>query len=77
LKHLKNLEKKKPVIACGDLNVAHQEIDLKNPQSNRTTKTRPGNPGFTDKERERFGDFLKAGFIDTFRFLYPEKIKYS
>ena len=77
LKHLKNLEKKKPVIACGDLNVAHQEIDLKNPQSNKTTKTKPGNPGFTDQERERFGDFLKAGFIDTFRFLYPEKIKYS
>ncbi len=74
---MKNLEKKKPVIVCGDLNVAHQEIDLKNPQSNKTTKTKPGNAGFTDQERERFGDFLKAGFIDTFRFLHPEKIKYS
>jgi exodeoxyribonuclease-3 len=77
LSHMKQLEKKKPVVVCGDLNVAHQEIDLKNPQSNKTTKTKPGNAGFTDQERERFGDFLEAGFIDTFRFLHPEEIKYS
>ena len=77
LSHMKELEKKKAVIVCGDLNVAHQEIDLKNPQSNKTTKTKAGNAGFTDKERERFGDFLEAGFIDTFRYLYPNKIKYS
>lgn len=75
LKYVKSLPK--PVIFCGDLNVAHEEIDLKNPQSNKTTKTKPGNAGFTDKERERFGDFLKAGYIDTFRKLYPEKIQYS
>lgn len=75
--HMKQLEEKKTVIVCGDLNVAHQEIDLKNPQSNKTTKTRPGNPGFTDKERERFQDFLDSNFIDTFRYLHPEEIKYS
>lgn len=74
---MKQLEKKKPVVVCGDLNVAHQEIDLKNPSSNKTTKTRPGNAGFTDKERERFQGFLSAGFVDTFRFLFPEDIKYS
>ena len=77
LLHMKQLERKKPVIVCGDLNVAHQEIDLKNPSSNKTTKTKPGNAGFTDKERERFQDFISAGFIDTFRFLHPEEIKYS
>ncbi len=77
LKFLKKLEKKKPVILCGDLNVAHQEIDLKNPKANKTTKTNPGSNGFTDQERERFGDFIKNGFIDTFRFLHPEKIKYT
>jgi len=77
LKHLKNLDKKKPVILCGDLNVAHQEIDLANPKSNMTTKTKPGNAGFTDKERERFSDILNSGFVDTFRYLHPKKIKYS
>lgn len=77
LKHLKKLEKKKPVVICGDLNVAHEEIDLKNPQANKTTKTKPGNAGFTNQERERFSDFLRAGFVDTFRFLYPKKIIYS
>jgi len=77
LKFLKNKEKEKPVILCGDLNVADKEIDLKNPSSNKTTKTKPGNPGFTDKERERFGNFLEGGLIDTFRYKYPEKIKYS
>jgi len=77
LKHLKKLEKKKPVIVCGDLNVAHQEIDLKNPQSNKTTKTRPGNAGFTDKERISFQKYLDNGFIDTFRYLHPGEVKYS
>ncbi len=77
LKFLKKLEKKKPVILCGDLNVAHTEIDLKNPQANKTTKTKSGNAGFTDKERERFEDFLKAGFVDIWRKLNPDEVKYS
>ncbi len=77
LKHLKNLDKKKPVILCGDLNVAHQEIDLANPKSNMTTESKPGNAGFTDKERERFSDILNSGFVDTFRYLHPKKVKYS
>lgn len=77
LKHMQKLEKKKPVILCGDLNAAHQSIDLKNDKDNMTTATKPGNPGFTDQERERFGDFLKAGFIDTFRYLYPQKEQYT
>ncbi len=64
--HLVALDQKKPVIACGDLNVAHQEIDLKNPSSNR------GNAGFSDEERESFGALLDAGFTDTFRFLNPD-----
>jgi exodeoxyribonuclease-3 len=67
----------KPVVFCGDLNVAHQEIDLKNPSTNKTTKTKPGNAGFTDKERERFGDFLNDGYVDTFRHFYPDKIQYT
>jgi len=70
--HLAALDRKKPVIACGDLNVAHQEIDLKNPSSNR------GNAGFSDEERESFGKLLEAGFTDTFRYLYPDAAgKYS
>jgi exodeoxyribonuclease-3 len=77
LKHVQKLEKKKPVIFCGDLNVAHKEIDLKNDQANKTTETKPGNAGFTDQERERFEDFLSAGFLDTFRELYPDKEQYS
>ncbi len=77
LKHLKKLEKTKPVILCGDMNVAHEEIDLANPKQNKTTKSKPGNPGFTDQERERFGDFLKAGFVDIFRYLHPKKVQYS
>lgn len=77
LKFVKSLEKDKPVIFCGDLNVAHKEIDLKNPQTNKTTKSRPGNAGFTDQERERFDKILEAGFIDTFRYLHPEEIKYT
>ena len=64
--YLSCLDQQKPVIACGDLNVAHKEIDLKNPSSNR------GNAGFSDEERESFGQLLDAGFCDTFRHLYPE-----
>ena len=64
--HLKKLDESKPVIACGDLNVAHQEIDLKNPASNR------GNAGFSDEERASFTVLLDAGFTDTFRYLYPD-----
>ena len=63
---LQELDKSKPVIACGDLNVAHQEIDLKNPSSNR------GNAGFSDEERESFGKLLDAGFTDSFRFRNPD-----
>lgn len=66
-KYLLNLNIKKPVIMCGDLNVAHQEIDLKNPKTNR------GNAGFTDEEREKMTTLLGAGFIDTYRYLYPKK----
>lgn len=65
--YLMELDKVKPVIACGDLNVAHQEIDLKNPGSNR------GNAGFSDEERESFGCLLASGFTDSFRHLYPDK----
>lgn len=63
---LKKLEEKKPVIFCGDLNVAHQEIDLKNPKTNRK------NAGFSDEERACFGRLLEAGFVDTFRYFYPD-----
>ena len=66
-KYLVNLNKTKPVIMCGDLNVAHEEIDLKNPKSNR------GNAGFTDEERAKMTELLNSGFTDSFRFLYPEK----
>ena len=65
-KHLKKLEEKKPVIFCGDLNVAHKEIDLKNPKTNRK------NAGFTDEERAKFTELVNDGFIDTFRYFYPE-----
>ncbi len=67
LGYLKGLEQKKPVIFCGDLNVAHREIDLKNPKSNRN------NAGFTDQEREKFTRLLEAGFIDTYRYFYPDQ----
>ncbi len=77
LAHLKKLEEEKPVIVCGDFNVAHEEIDIARPEANRTTETRPGSAGFTDQERERFGDFLRAGFIDTFRALHPDEVRYS
>ena len=70
-KYLLNLNKTKPVIMCGDLNVAHEEIDLKNPKTNR------GNAGFTDEEREKMTELLNAGFTDSFRYLYPEKQEYS
>lgn len=65
--YLKNLDGKKPVIVCGDMNVAHQEIDLKNPSSNRK------NSGFTPEERDKFTHFLDSGFIDTYRHVYPDK----
>ena len=64
--YLEGLDRKKPVIFCGDLNVAHQEIDLKNPKTNRR------NPGFSDEEREKFTQLLKAGFVDTYRHFYPD-----
>lgn len=64
--YLKGLEASKPVIVCGDLNVAHQEIDLKNPKTNR------GNAGFSDEERGKFGELVEVGFIDTFRYFYPD-----
>ena len=67
LSYLKKLEEKKPVIFCGDLNVAHTEIDLKNPKTNRK------NAGFTDEERGKFSALLEAGFIDTYRYFYPDK----
>ena len=66
LGHLKRLERKKPVIACGDFNVAHKEIDLKNPKTNRR------NAGFTDEEREKMTQLQDAGFIDTWRYFYPD-----
>ncbi len=65
--YLKELDKKKPVIACGDMNVAHEEIDLKNPKTNR------GNPGFSDEERSKFTELLEAGFTDSFRYMYPDR----
>jgi exodeoxyribonuclease-3 len=71
LEYLKKLEMSKPVIICGDMNVAHEEIDIKNPKTNRH------NAGFTDEERNKFSVLLNNGFIDTFRHLYPEQITYS
>lgn len=69
--YLKQLEQKKPVIVCGDMNVAVEEIDIKNPKSNHK------NPGFSDEERDKMRNLLHAGFVDTFRYLYPEKVTYS
>ena len=69
--YLTQLDQEKPVIACGDLNVAHEEIDLKNPSTNH------GNPGFSDEERGKFTELLAAGFTDTFRFQNPDKVAYS
>ena len=71
LAYLKRLDSQKPVIVCGDLNVAHQEIDLKNPKTNRR------NAGFTDEEREKMSILLDNGFTDTFRFLHPKEVTYS
>lgn len=65
-RYLQSLDETKPVILCGDLNVAHNEIDLKNPQTNR------GNAGFSDQERGKFQELLDAGFVDSFRYLYPD-----
>ncbi|MBR5245938.1 MAG: exodeoxyribonuclease III [Clostridia bacterium] len=69
--YIKSLDSTKPVIYCGDLNVAHNEIDLKNPKTNHHSA------GFTDEERQKFTELLNSGFCDTFRTLYPEKIEYS
>lgn len=69
--HLMKLDEKKPVIYTGDLNVAHEEIDIKNPDTNHM------NPGFSDEERAKFSELLSAGFSDTFRTLYPDTVKYS
>ncbi|EAE4297904.1 exodeoxyribonuclease III [Listeria monocytogenes] len=66
LEYVKNLDNTKPVVLCGDLNVAHEEIDLKNPKTNRK------NAGFSDEERAKFSAFLDAGFIDSFRYFYPD-----
>lgn len=67
--YIKELDEKKPVVVCGDLNVAHKEIDLKNPKSNRK------NAGFTDEERNKFTELLDSGFTDTLRYFYPDKEK--
>ena len=70
-KYMLKLSADKPVILCGDLNVAHEEMDLKNPKTNHK------NPGFSDQERNKFGELLDSGFIDSFRLLHPDEIKYS
>ncbi|MBR5229011.1 MAG: exodeoxyribonuclease III, partial [Firmicutes bacterium] len=69
--YISELDKKKPVIYCGDLNVAHEEIDLKNPKTNRKSA------GFSDEERAKFTQLLAAGFADSYRRLYPDKVEYS
>lgn len=71
LLYLNKLKNKKPIVVCGDLNVAHNEIDIKNPASNRRSA------GFTDEERDKMSILLSNGYIDTFRYLYPEEVKYS
>ncbi|WP_125568342.1 exodeoxyribonuclease III [Companilactobacillus insicii] len=70
-KYMNRLSENKPVILCGDLNVAHEEIDIKNDKTNHK------NPGFSDEERNKFTELLDSGFIDTFRYLHPDEIKYS
>ncbi len=70
-KYLLSLEEKKPIVYCGDLNVAHEEIDLKNPKAN------VGNPGFSNEEREKMTSLLASGFIDTYRYKNPSEVKYS
>ena len=69
--YLQQLDERKPVVLCGDLNVAHEEIDIKNPKTNRR------NAGFTDEERAKFTQLLSKGFTDTFRWKYPERVTYS
>ena len=69
--YLAGLDKRKPVVVCGDMNVAHNEIDLKNPKTNHN------NAGFTDQERDKFSTLLQSGFLDTFRTLHPEQVTYS
>ena len=69
--YLKKLEEKKPVVLCGDLNVAHNEIDICNARANR------GHAGFTDEERAKFSELLDSGFVDTFRALYPDRVRYT
>ena len=71
LHYLQRLDAVKPVVVCGDMNVAHEEIDLKNPKTNRR------NAGFTDEERQKFTALLSAGFTDTFRWLHPDEVRYS
>ncbi len=71
LRYLKGLDSKKPVVICGDMNVAHEEIDIKNPKTNHK------NAGFTDEEREKMTILLSNGFTDTFRYKYPEQVTYS
>ena len=69
--YISNLKKKKPVIVCGDLNVAANPIDLKNPQANQN------NAGYSAQERGKFSELLSSGFVDTFRYLHPEEVRYS
>lgn len=69
--YISNLQKKKPVIVCGDLNVAANPIDLANPQANRN------NAGYSEQERSKFAELLNSGFVDTFRYLHPNEVKYS
>lgn len=69
--YLKRLDSKKQVIVCGDMNVAHEEIDIKNPKTNRR------NAGFTDEERQKMSTLLGSGFTDSFRLLHPDEVKYS
>jgi exodeoxyribonuclease-3 len=71
LKHLKKLNKKKPIVYCGDMNVAHEEIDLKNPKSN------VGQPGFSDEERAMMSTLIKKDFKDAYRTKYPDKVEYT
>lgn len=77
LDFINKLKIKKSVIICGDFNVAHKEIDLKNPIANKTTLKKPGNAGFTDMERENFSKLLENDLIDIFRYNYPQKIQYT
>jgi len=77
LSYIRQCKKNKPVIVCGDFNVAHQVIDIAHPNTNKTTATKPGSAGFTDREREGFSNYIESNFIDTFRYQHPERIQYS